>query len=233
MLPGGADGMGGTGGPAFPWAAPGQGPGGAEEPGGYLRALGARLPQELDGAAAVGPLAPAVVPGEAAARVPLQAVAEVLGRDRVLQEAAAEAEVSGGSCRRKGGERRPRCPPAPNMPLLPRGTCRAWAVPLTAEISPSCLPFPSPGRKAVSPRARRLAPTRCLPTRTPRERCLSRRPPAEQTRAPAADLRRAAATSRSSPPLCRERRREGAKGQSRFPGTRLTSNGHHRGMGSG
>lgn len=95
-------------GAVFPRAPPGQGPGGTEEPGGYLRALGPRLPQELDGPAAVGPLAPAVVPGEAAARVPLQAVAEVFGRDRVLQEAAAEAEVSGGGCGGKGGERRPR-----------------------------------------------------------------------------------------------------------------------------
>lgn len=46
---------------------------------GYLGALGARLPQEFDGVAAVGALAAAVVPGQAAARVALQAVAEVFG----------------------------------------------------------------------------------------------------------------------------------------------------------
>lgn len=107
MVPRGMDGLGGT---HEELHSPGQPRGGAEEPDGYLRALGARLPQELDRPAAVGPLAPAVVPGEAAARVPLQAVAEVLSRDRVLQEAAAEAEVSGGGCGGKRGERRPWCP---------------------------------------------------------------------------------------------------------------------------
>lgn len=96
---------------------------------GYLRALGAWLPQEFDGAGAVGALAAAVVPGQAAARVALQAVAQVFGRHRVLQEAAAEAEVSrggSGGCRGKGGERRPWCPShpmPPKVPFLPHWMC--------------------------------------------------------------------------------------------------------------
>lgn len=41
---------------------------------------------------------------------------------------------------------------------------------------------------------------------------------------PTADLCRVVIPSCSSPPLCRERRREGAKGKSHFPWTRLTLN---------
>lgn len=127
-------------------------PGDLGESGRYLRALSAWLPQELDGAATIGPLTAAVVPGEAAARVPLQAVVEVFSRDRVLQEAAAEAEVSSGSCGGKGGETWPQFPSTPcsgtqKCLFYPTGLAELG----TVKISPLHLPFPLPGRRSIRP----------------------------------------------------------------------------------